>query len=192
MPQQPLLRPYLEHRAHLAVVSDLLLYDEQIVIPRVLKLEVLDCIHRAHLGINKCRARARMSLWWPGVRAIEVIEDLIKSCFTCAKELPEPEEPLMLSSFPSRPWERVSMDLFDYGGRTYLITVDYYSRWIEIKRLKTQTAESVVTASKKLYATHGIPDIVISDHGPCFSAESFHEFAASYGSIHLTSSPRYP
>ena len=33
MPQQPLLRPYWEHRAYLAVVDDLLLHDERIVIP---------------------------------------------------------------------------------------------------------------------------------------------------------------
>ena len=84
------------------------------------------------------------------------------------------------------------MDLFDYRGCTYLITVDYYPRWIEIKRLKTQTAEKVVTASKELYATYEIPDIVISDNGPYFSAESLQEFTASYGFVHLTSSPRYP
>ena len=159
MPQQPLLRPCWEHQAHLTVVDDLLLYDERIVIPRVLGLDVLDCIHHGHLGINKCRARARISVWWPGLSV--AIKDMIKACFTCAKELPEPKEPLMPSSFPSRPWERVSMDLFEHGGQTRLITVDYYSRWIEIKRLKTQTAECVITVSKELYAAHGIPDIVI-------------------------------
>ena len=190
IPHQPLLRPYWESRAHLAVVDDLLLYDERIVIPPALRLEVLDCIHRGHLGISKCRARARMSVWWPGLSA--AIEDMVKACFTCSKELPEPKEPLMPSSFPSRPWERISMDLFEYGGRTYLITVDYYSRWVEIKRLTTQTAKSVIAASKELFATHGIPDIVISDNGPCFSAVSFQEFAASYGFVHTTSSPRYP
>ena len=34
MPHQPLLSPYWESRAHLAVVDDLLLYDERIVIPQ--------------------------------------------------------------------------------------------------------------------------------------------------------------
>ena len=114
MPHQPLLRPYWENRAHLAVVDDLLLYDERIVIPQALRLDILDCIHCGHLGINKCRARARMSVWWPGLSV--AIEDMVKACFTCAKELPEPKEPLMPSSFPSRPWERISMDLFEYGG----------------------------------------------------------------------------
>lgn len=54
------------------------------------------------------------------------------------------------------------MDLFEYGGQTYLITVDYYSRWIEIKLLTTQIAMSVITAAKKLFVTHGIPDEVMT------------------------------
>ncbi|XP_015755105.1 PREDICTED: uncharacterized protein K02A2.6-like [Acropora digitifera] len=143
-----------------------------------------------NLGISKCRARARMSVWWPGLSV--AIEDMVKACFTCAKELPEPKEPLVPSSFRSCPWERISMDFFEYGGRTYLITVDYYSRWVEIKLLTTQTAKSLITAAKELFSTHGIPDIVISDNGPCFSEVSFQEFAAKYGFLHTTSSPRYP
>ena len=67
MPQQPLLRPYWEHRAHQVVVDDLLLHNKCIVIPWVFRLEVLDCIHRGHLGISECRARARMTVWWPGL-----------------------------------------------------------------------------------------------------------------------------
>ena len=39
MLHQPLLRPYWESRAHLAVVDDLLLYDERIVIPQALRLD---------------------------------------------------------------------------------------------------------------------------------------------------------
>jgi len=139
MPHQPLLRPYWESRVHLAVVDDLLLYDERIVIPQALRLDILDCIHRGHLGISECRARARMSVWWSVLSV--AIKDMVKECFTCAKELPEPKKPLILSSFPSHPCERISMDLFEYGGQTYLITVDYYSRWVEIKFLTTQTAE---------------------------------------------------
>lgn len=44
---------------------------------------------------------------------------------------------------------------------------DYYSRWVESKLLIARTAKSVITASKELFATYGIADIVISDHGPC-------------------------
>ena len=70
--------------------------------------------------------------------------------------------------------------------------MDYYSIWVEIKVLTTQTTKSVFTAAKELFATHGIPDIVISDNGPCFSAVPFPEFATKYGFVQTTSSPRFP
>ena len=83
------------------------------------------------------------------------------------------------------------MDHFDSRGKTYLIVVDYNSRWIEIKRLQNQTSDHVINILKELFATHGIPDIVISDNGPQYASESFQKFARNYGFIHATSSPRY-
>ena len=50
----------------------------------------------------------------------------------------------------------------------------------------------MIAATKELFTTHGIPYTVISDNGRCFSAVPFQEFAARYGFVHMTSSPRYP
>ena len=50
----------------------------------------------------------------------------------------------------------------------------------------------MIAAAKELFVTHGIPDTVMSDNGPCFSAVPFQEVAAKYGFVHTTSSPRYP
>lgn len=190
MPHQPLLRPYWESRGHLSVVDDLLMYDDRLVIPRGMRLQILDYIHTGHLGITKCRSRARTSVWWPGLP--KQIEDLVAQCVTCAKDQPTPKEPLMSASFPSRPWERIATDLFDLNRKVYLIVVDYYSRWFEIKELRNETSQVVIQTLKELFAIHGIPDLIISDNGPQYSADSFRKFAATYGFVHTTSSPRYP
>ena len=79
---------------------------------------------------------------------------------------PVPTEPLMASSFPSRPWERLAMELFELHGKGYLIVIEYYSRWIESKRLDSLSSKSVVYARKEIFASHGIPDIIMSDNGP--------------------------
>ena len=47
------IRPYWENRAHFIIVDDLLLCDERRVIPRSMRLEILDGIHTGHLGITK-------------------------------------------------------------------------------------------------------------------------------------------
>lgn len=46
-------RPFWENRAHFIIVDDLLLCDERRVIPRSMRLEILDGIHTGHLGITK-------------------------------------------------------------------------------------------------------------------------------------------
>ena len=84
------------------------------------------------------------------------------------------------------------MDLFELHGKVYLIVIDYYSRWIESKSLDNLSSESIVYILKEILALHGIPNIIISDNGPQFSAATFRQFAMNYGFVHVTSSPRYP
>ena len=43
----------------------------------------------------------------------------------------------------------------------------------------------------QLFARHGIPEIVVSDNGPQFSAALYSNFAQSYGFDHITSSPYF-
>ena len=189
-PQQTLLKPYWENRGHLTVVKDLLLYNERIVVPTALRLKVLDQIHEGHLGITKCRARARESVWWPRINS--VIQEMISRCQTCAKVRPEQREHLLTSEWPSHPWERVGTDLFEYEKKTYLLAVDYYSRWVEVRPLQNTQAKDVVEALKSIFATHGVPEIVVSDNGPQYASECFQNFTKSYGFTHSTSSPLYP
>nr|XP_054749950.1 uncharacterized protein K02A2.6-like [Lytechinus pictus] len=190
MPHNPILKNYFEQRGHLSVVDDLLVYDERLVIPRALRLDILERLHQGHLGITKCRGRARESVWWPGLSTS--LEEMISNCTTCAIHRQQVHEPLMTSSFPSRPWERLGMDLFEHKGKTFLIVVDYYSRWIEIKQLQGQTTAAVISSLKEIFATHGIPDLVVTDNGPQFANENFRKLAEEYGFVHTTSSPRYP
>lgn len=79
-----------------------------------------------------------------------------------------------------------------FTGKTYLLIVDYYSRWPEIRLLDHLTSNTVITRLKSIFATHGIPELVISDNGPQFASHAFQNFAKEFGFTHTTSSPRYP
>lgn len=93
---------------------------------------------------------------------------------------------------PELPWQKVATDLFHWKNHTYLLIVDYYSRYIEIARFDHLTAEQIIVHTKSIFARRGIPQEVISDNSPQYSSAEYANFAKTYGFEHKTSSPHYP
>ncbi|KAJ8030205.1 hypothetical protein HOLleu_26545 [Holothuria leucospilota] len=189
-PGTPFMQKYFEHQSHFTVVDDLVVYDARIVVPRELRRDILSKIHQGHLGITKCRSRARSSVWWPGMS--KMIEEMVKDCEICRKYNPPKTEPLLPTALPSRAWEQVGTDLFHHKGSDYIIVVDYYSRWFEIEKLGDTSSKGVIKSLKKTFSTHGIPDLVVSDNGPQYSSAEFRDFAKLWKFSHITSSPKFP
>lgn len=185
------LRPYWKVRGELTVSKDgLLMYNKRMVVPRELQRRTLEKIHSGHQGIQKCRALVSVSVWWPGIS--HEIENMVKSCLTCAKNARPRREPMMPTELPTYPWQKVGTDLFQLKGKTYLVVVDYFSRFPEVQALSKIDSESVIVALKTIFTRFGIPEVVVSDNGPQYSSKEFSEFASYYGFSHITSSPYHP
>ena len=133
---------------------------------------------------------SKQSVWWPGIS--REIVDLIQNCRTCAKTSRNPVEPLIPTPTPEYPWQKVASDMFEWQKNTYLLVVDYFSRFIEVVKMKKTTSQDVINEMKKMFARHGIPQIIISDNGPQYSAEEFKHFSQSWGFSHIASSPLHP
>ena len=101
-------------------------------------------------------------------------------------------EPMIPSSLPTYPWEKVATNLFEFQWQHYLLLVDYFSRYSEVIRLTSTTSASVISAMKSVFARHGIPSTVVSDNGPQYDSAEMKTFASLYGFKHITSSPHYP
>ena len=93
---------------------------------------------------------------------------------------------------PDRPWSRIGSYLFEFNGIHYVLSVDYYSKWIEVAKLDDLASNNVICHLKSQFARYGIPDKLISDNGPQYASSAFKEFSRSYGFLHTTSSPLYP
>ena len=124
------MKHYLNVAPQLSEKDGLLMRGSRIVIPTALRLEMLDRIHTGHQGISKCRERARRSVWWPGLS--RQLEELVQNCAVCRKYINQRSEPLIPTVLPQLPWQRVGTDLYEWNGHTYLLVVDYYSRYIEV------------------------------------------------------------
>ena len=129
-------------------------------------------------------------MWWPGIS--EHISNFVKNCHKCTHDATPHKEPLISSSLPEYPWQKVGSDLFTLKGVNYLVVSDYFSRYPEVVLLKTTTSQSIITAMKSIFSRHCIPEVVISDNGPQYSSQEFADFATAYSFSHITSSPHYP
>ena len=187
---QPNLKPFWEKQGELTVQENLLLCGSRIVVPEALQKETLEKLHQGHQGIHRCRLRAQSAVWWPGL--MKQIAEVVKKCPECARDTTPNQEPLMSTALPQYPWQRVGTDLFTLDGANYLIMVDYFSRYLEVIKLKTTTSQSVITAMKSIFTRYGIPEVVVSDNGPQFSSSEFTAFSTSYNFSHITSSPHHP
>ena len=186
----PELKPYWTVRGNLTLHNELLLYGKRIVVPKQLQAETLQKIHTGHQGIVRCRLRAATSVWWPGIS--KDVEAFVQRCPKCVKSAPNPTEPLLTTPLPKHPWEKEAADLFQFNGSTYLLVVDYFSRYPEVIKLNSTTFKTVISTLKSILSHHGVPSVLMSDNGPQFDSSYMKEFANTYGFQHVISSPHYP
>ena len=69
------------------------------------------------------------------------------------------------------------MDLFTWKSTKYLLIIDYYSRYIEVAKLPTESSNDTINVLKSIFARHDIPQEVRSDNGPQFSSSVFKQFS---------------
>ena len=168
----------------------LLFLGQRLIVPQEMRQDVLNCIHGSQLGIEKCKSRARAVVYWPGMST--AIEGMVAKCSVCLKHQRENQkEPLLPHEVSQRPWQKFGAGIFELNSNSYLIVVDYYSKYPELCILKDKTASSAVTSMKSIFARHGIPDEVVADN-MLFLSKAFRKFASNWGFEVSTSSPRYP
>ena len=182
---------YWNYRDEMTVQNGLILKGTRIVIPKKMKLNILERLHTGHLGQDKCKRRARATVFWPGIN--KDIEKMVNQCSDCidyrARHCPEP---LVPHEVPTQVWSKVGSDLFQFGNKDYLVIVDYHSNYPDVYQIHSQSSKSVITGMKESFGRFGIPDLLFSDNGPCYSSSEFEKFAEEWDFKHVTSSPMYP
>ena len=175
----------------LSVSKGLVLYGDRIVIPHSMRQVVINRLHDGHQGITKCKERARMSVWWPGLE--RELRDLVTKCPECLPTRPtQRKEPLITTELPSRPWQKIAADICEYNKQHYLVVIDHFSRYLEIAHLPDLSSQTTCARLKNIFARWGCPDELYTDNAGQFVSCEFRTFADTYDFVHHTSSPHYP
>ncbi|KXJ23585.1 Retrovirus-related Pol polyprotein from transposon 17.6 [Exaiptasia diaphana] len=80
---QGTVKHYQPVAAEITVQNGILMRGCRIIIPLALRMEMLEKLHAGHLGLVKCRQRARQSVWWPSLG--NQLEELITNFSTCSQ-----------------------------------------------------------------------------------------------------------
>ena len=182
----------LSNKGLLSTFGSIVLYNEKLVIPKVLRSPILRILHSAHQGCTGMNARACTSVYWPGMR--KDIINFQSNCQTCRTISPSlAREPLKATNLPERPFQNICSDLFELNGHHYLIVVDRFSGFIHIFHSKdSPTTKFLERHLREIFMRYGRPEQLDSDGGPQFKSEAFQRFLDTWGVYHRTSSPYYP
>ena len=77
------LHPYWIFHEELTIEDGLILKGTRIVIPNKKRGAILKQIHDSHLGLTKCKLRAKQVVYWPGLN--DQLEQLVLTCQLCLK-----------------------------------------------------------------------------------------------------------
>ena len=184
------LKPFLQLINDLSIEHGCVLFQGRFYIPQALRSDCLKTLNQGHPGITKMRVRVQTNMYWIGIG--KQIEDHVLHCEPCQiHSRSQQKEPVIPVEVPSRPWQKLGMDLFFKGSHWYVIIADYYSKYPWIKKLEAISSRDVISALRFCSAEFGIPEEVISDNGKQFTCRDYQDFAAVYGFKLITSRPYY-
>ena len=156
---------------------------------------MIQLLHTGHLRLEKCLNRAKQSMYWPGL--YEELKHLITNCTTCLKF--SAQKPTCLSNrqyagyeIPVHPWSKLASDIFYFEGDSYLLIVDYTSRFPIIWKLSSMTSKAIAHHMQAIFAKYGWSNTLVTDNGPCYTSKEFQMLMKSMSVHHITSSSHYP
>ena len=160
-------QPYFTYREELTIVDGLLVKGNRIVIPTDMRQDCLETLHEPHLGLQKTLLRAHTSVFWPGMTTD--IKTQISNCSACQKfQTKQPAETLRNELPTTQPWTCLATDIFEYGGKSYIIVVDWYSKFIIVCKVSDHSSEQTVATFLQIFSEFHVPDEIHSDRSQLY------------------------
>lgn len=185
------IHPFWSRRDALSLSKDCLLWCNRVVVPKSLQAEVLELLHTPHAGVVQTKAYARGYVWW--VDMDKQIERVVAECEQCQLVKNNPPKDPQTWIATEKPWSRLHVDFAGpFQGKTFFVLVDSHSKWFEAEIVTSMSSATIITILRKIFASQGLPEVLVSDNGKAFSSAEFNEFLMKNGIKHLYSPPYHP
>ena len=145
------------------------------------KKEQIELINKAHQvgheGIYKTYSRLKRDYYWRTMK--NDVQYFIRNCRRCQTCRPQSlnKNVEYIPTPPGYPFSRVGLDLVGplpitkNKNKYIIVLVDYLTKWVEAEPLQTTESDQVMQFLKKVFARHGIPEVLVTDNGPQFISD---------------------
>src|ERR1700761_6766507 len=148
-------------------------------VQRKMLYEVHDAPSGGHMGQRKTLKKLQEKCYWLGMK--RDVEDYVSGCVTCAAIKPSQRKPAGLLQplpIPHRPWETFSLDFVGPLPKTkrfhdsILVVVDKFGKRMHLipTTVNVTAAQSAKLLIDHVVKYHGLPQSIISDRDPRFTA----------------------
>ncbi|XP_064469803.1 uncharacterized protein K02A2.6-like [Ornithodoros turicata] len=121
------------------------------------------------------------------------IELACRSCGACSASADhQVPVPLHQWEVPTQPWYRIHADFAYFDEKSYLVVVDAYSKWPELKLMTSTKSAATMEALSDIFAAHGLPVQLVTDNGSQFTSSVFTGFLNRLGIKHILTPPYLP
>lgn len=175
-----------------------------LVLPSSMKNMVLEEVHDkpigGHFGVERTMHTIRNRFYWPDLD--KDVKQYIKTCDSCQrKKVSCNKQPgiMMPISIPENIFEKIGLDLMgpipqsSKKNEHIIVATDYLSKYVVIQAIRKATTENVINFLKeKMFYTHGIPRIIITDNGTNLCSNQMRDVLKLMGIEHKTTSVYRP
>jgi len=170
----------------------------------MLRVEIIRLHHNTpvggHGGQWKMVELVTRNFWWPGVT--REVKRYVEGCDSCQRNKNRTEQPagkLMPNSIPEKPWTHISADFITklpiaQGYDSILVVVDRLTKMVHfISTTEKTLAEGLARLFRdNVWKLHRLPESIISDRGPQFTAGLMRELNRILGIESKLSTASHP
>ncbi|XP_055585279.1 uncharacterized protein K02A2.6-like [Uranotaenia lowii] len=191
----PELKRYQTIEKDLFVREGIIIKTGCAIIPKALQMRALEVAHEGNSSTAKMKSIMRQRVWWPGMP--KDVTNWVESCRTCCiNGKPERTTPMERISIPKTAWEAIALDFngpyVKFGGILILVIIDYKSRYILAKPIKSTSFECTRKVLDDIFEKEGFPKTVKIDNGPPFGGKDFADYCKQRDITLVLSTPLFP
>lgn len=176
-----------------------MIYPTPAEVPKILK-ENHDSPIAGHPGVKRMFSRIKSSYYWKSMRAD--IERYVKSCKLCQVNKPLRscnKAPMEITSTSTRPFERLALDIVGtlpeagFQKFKFILTLqDDLTKFTTVYPMISSTSDEVARNLVHFMSLFGIPKMILTDLGTCFTSELFKQVTEIFKIKPLFSTPYHP